>query len=207
MILPSTHLVLRVFSSHVNLYGSAVGQRTHSSCGKFYRKYKNLEYYDPFILVTPHCMVPHVCVYIYIHMHMNIYIYILWISIYTQMYISIMWFHPRFNIIQQRSCGPMSTQPWPKGQDLRIQGKMRTPRVGWNWKSGNSTFQSRSILRVQSDRIHRALEGLEMWFSMWSPSNWHASGVFCTLWDNPYIIDPEIGRRRKYYRGCPFVWK
>ena len=75
----SLRLVLRGFSSHghdagqirpYRTLGSALGQRTHSSCGKnFSQKYKERwKYYNPitlFILVTPHCMVLiYICIYI-----------------------------------------------------------------------------------------------------------------------------------------------
>ena len=87
----SLRLVLRGFSSHghdagqirpYRTLGSALGQRTHSSCGKnFSQKYKERwKYYNPitlFILVTPHCMV---LIYIYV------YIYILCIYIYIYIY-------------------------------------------------------------------------------------------------------------------------
>ena len=118
----SLRLVLRGFSSHghdagqirpYRTLGSALGQRTHSSCGKnFSQKYKERwKYYNPitlFILVTPHCMV---LIYIYICVYICIYIYTVYI--YTYIYtlyiysLYIMWFHPLFNILQQWFCGPV----------------------------------------------------------------------------------------------------
>ena len=108
----SLRLVLRGFSSHghdagqirpYRTLGSALGQRTHSSCGKnFSQKYKERwKYYNPITLFHI-SYTPLYGSYIYIYIYMYIYIYI---CIYIYIYILYIYIYPIYIYIPYILCG------------------------------------------------------------------------------------------------------